>query len=203
MSRGIPEQTPEGSGNGGIRLERLTALPDRGAALKEFEEIFFASTTRTEFGSEAERAAFLDVWTGWFVTEAPRDVWLAVSGNGLILGYLTGCKDSAGSTVLARRIPKYEVFADHFAAYPAHFHINVRPGWRDHGLGRLLVDRFAEDCAADGLPGVHLVTAVFARNVGFYQRAGFTDACQRGPLLFLGRRLGLGLEALTSTALLC
>ncbi|PWC36344.1 GNAT family N-acetyltransferase [Azospirillum sp. TSO35-2] len=174
-----------------IRLERLTALPDRRAALAALEEIFFASTTRTEFASDAERAAFLDTWTGWFVTQAPDDVWMALAGDDdrRIVGYLTGCKDSAGAVDLARRIPKYDVFADHFAAYPAHFHINVRPGWRDHGLGRRLIDRFVEDCAADRLPGVHLVTAVFARNVDFYQRAGFTNACQRGPLLFLGRCL--------------
>ena len=172
-----------------IRLERLTALPDRGAALAALEEIFFASTTRTEFASTAERADFLATWTGWFVDEAPRDIWMAVKADGQAVGYLTGCKDSAGSVELAWRIPKYEIFADHFAAYPAHFHVNVRPGWREHGLGRRLVDSFAEDCRDDGLPGVHLVTAVFARNVEFYQRAGFTDACQRGPLLFLGRRL--------------
>ncbi|MBP2304642.1 GNAT family N-acetyltransferase [Azospirillum melinis] len=172
-----------------IRLERLTALPDRGAALAALEEIFFASTTRTEFASAVDRAAFLATWTGWFVDEAPRDIWMAVAADGQVVGYLTGCKDSAGTVELARRVPKYEAFADHFAAYPAHFHVNVRPGWREHGLGRRLVDRFAEDCRDDGLPGVHLVTAVFARNVEFYQRAGFTDACQRGPLLFLGRRL--------------
>ena len=177
------------AGDESIRLERLTDLTDRGAVLTGLEEIFFASTTRTEFASTADRAAFLATWTGWFVDNAPRDIWMAVAADGQIAGYLTGCKDSAGSVELARRIPKYEVFADHFAAYPAHFHINVRPGWREHGLGRRLLDRFAEDCRADGLPGVHLVTAVFARNVGFYQRAGFTEACQRGPLLFLGRRL--------------
>lgn len=172
-----------------IRLERLTALPDRGTTLAALEEIFFASTTRTEFASAAERAAFLATWTGWFVDEAARDIWMAVAADEQVVGYLTGCKDSAGAVELARRVPKYEVFADHFAAYPAHFHVNVRPGWREHGLGRRLVDRFTEDCRDDGLPGVHLVTAVFARNVEFYQRAGFTDACQRGPLLFLGRRL--------------
>lgn len=174
---------------GDIRLERLTDLPDRGGALAALEEIFFASSTRTEFASDTERAAFLAGWTGWYVAEAPRDIWMAMAGDGLVVGYLTGCKDSAGTPELARRIPKYEVFADRFAAYPAHFHVNVRPGWREHGLGRRLVDRFTADCRADGLPGVHLVTAVFARNVGFYQRAGFTDACQRGPLLFLGRSL--------------
>ena len=46
---------------GDIRLERLTALPGRDAALAALVEIFFASTTRTEFASPAERAAFLDL----------------------------------------------------------------------------------------------------------------------------------------------
>ncbi len=177
------------TGASDARLVRLTDHPDRDAALAALEAIFFASTTRTDFASASERAAFLETWTGWFVTHAPADLWFALAGDGTVIGYLTGCKDSAGAVPLDRTIPKYDVFADRFAAYPAHFHVNVRPGWRDHGVGRALVERFAEDCRADGLPGLHLVTGVFARNVVFYQRAGFTDALQRGPLLFLGRRL--------------
>lgn len=172
-----------------MRLSRLTELPDRAGALAALEAIFFASTTRTDFGSDAERAAFLATWTGWYVAEAPHDIWIAAAADGTVTGYLTGCKDSAGAEALARTIPKYGVFADRFAAYPAHLHVNVRPGWRDHGIGRQLVERFVADCAADGLPGVHLVTGAFARNEVFYRRAGFTDALQRGPLLFLGRRL--------------
>lgn len=170
-------------------LVRLSALPDREAALAALEDIFFLSTLRKDFASAAERAGFFRTWTGWYVERAPDDVWFALDGDGTILGYLTGCKDSAGAVDLARIIPKYEVFADRFAAFPAHLHVNVRPGFRDHGIGRALVDRFAEDCRADGLPGLHLVTGVFARNVAFYQRAGFIDATQRGPLLFLGRHL--------------
>ncbi|WP_448206618.1 N-acetyltransferase family protein [Azospirillum sp. sgz302134] len=170
-------------------LVRLTEMPDPAAALAALEEIFFLSTTRTRFASPEERAAFRQTWTGWYLEQAPADVWFAVEEDGTILGYLTGCKDSAGAVELARSIPKYEVFADRFRDFPAHLHVNVRPGYRDRGIGRMLVDHYAEDCRADGLPGVHLVTAVFARNVAFYQRAGFTDAIQRGPLLFLGRRL--------------
>ena len=170
-------------------LARLTELPDREAALAALEDIFFLSTLRKDFASEEERAAFFRTWTGWYVERAQQDIWFALDGEGAIIGYLTGCKDSAGAVELARTIPKYEVFADRFAAFPAHLHVNVRPGFRDRGIGRALVDRFAEDCRADGLPGLHLVTGVFARNVAFYQRAGFTAATQRGPLLFLGRRL--------------
>ena len=170
-------------------LVRLSALPDRKAALAALEDIFFQSTLRKDFASAEERAAFFRTWTGWYVERAPDDLWFALAEDGAIIGYLTGCKDSAGALDLARIIPKYEVFADRFAAFPAHLHVNVRPGFRDHGIGRALVDRFAEDCRADGLPGLHLVTGVFARNVSFYQRAGFTAATQRGPLLFLGRHL--------------
>ncbi|MGY0782146.1 N-acetyltransferase family protein [Azospirillum argentinense] len=170
-------------------LVRLPELPNRAAALTALEDIFFLSTLRKDFASAEERAAFFRTWTGWYVERAPDDLWFALAEDGTVIGYLTGCKDSAGALDLARIIPKYEVFADRFAAFPAHLHINVRPGFRDHGIGRALVDRFAEDCRADGLPGLHLVTGVFARNVAFYQRAGFTTATQRGALLFLGRRL--------------
>ncbi|NUB04695.1 GNAT family N-acetyltransferase [Azospirillum sp. Vi22] len=170
-------------------LVRLPELPDREAALAALEDIFFLSTLRKDFASAAERDAFFRTWTGWYVERAPDDVWFALAEDGAVIGYLTGCKDSAGAVDLARIIPKYEVFADRFAAFPAHLHVNVRPGFRDHGIGRALVDRFAEDCRADGLPGLHLVTGVFARNVSFYQRAGFTAATQRGALLFLGRPL--------------
>lgn len=171
-------------------LVRLSALPDRGSALAALEEIFFLSTLRKGFASAEERAAFFRTWTGWYVERAPNDVWFALTDDGAVIGYLTGCKDSAGAVDLARIIPKYEVFADRFAAFPAHLHVNVRPGFRDRGVGRALVDRFAEDCRAARLPGLHLVTGVFARNVSFYQRAGFTAATQRGALLFLGRHLG-------------
>ncbi len=180
-----------------MRLLRLTESADPAGALAALEAIFFASTTRTSFASTDERAAFLATWTGWYVAEAPANVWFALDGDvggnvdddGTIVGYLTGCKDSAGAAGLARTIPGYHVFADRFAAYPAHLHVNVRPGWRDRGVGRSLVDRFADDCRADGLSGVHLVTGSTARNAAFYRRAGFTDSLERGPLLFLGRRL--------------
>jgi GNAT superfamily N-acetyltransferase len=171
------------------RLLRLTELSNRTAALRALEEIFFLSALRSGFASGEERAAFFRTWTGWYIDHAPADVWFALDGAGVILGYLTGCKDSAGAGGLADTIPKYGLFADLFADFPAHLHVNVRPGHRDGGIGRRLVDRFAADCAAGGVPGVHLVTGAEARNVAFYKRAGFTDAHPRGPLLFLGRRL--------------
>lgn len=168
---------------------RLTETEDPAAALAALEEIFFASSARTTFGSDVERAAFLRTWTGWYATQAPHDVLFQRDEDGRIAGYLTGCRDSAAATELFRTIPKYDTFADLFPRFPAHLHVNVRPDRRGTGVGAALVAAFAADCRAEGRPGVHVVTGAGARNVPFYTRNGFTEAVERGPLLFLGRVL--------------
>lgn len=168
---------------------RLTGLPDPVAARAALRVIFFQSTSRTAFADEDERERFFVTWTGWYLDNAPRDVWFLPDGGGGYAGYLTGCRDSAAVDGPGRVIPKYGVFADLFAAFPAHLHINLAPDARGLGLGRRLIDAFAADCISDGLAGMHVVTGVGARNAAFYTRAGFIHAVERGPLLFLGRPL--------------
>ncbi|HEY0835383.1 MAG TPA: GNAT family N-acetyltransferase [Azospirillum sp.] len=168
---------------------RLTEAADRAAALAALEEIFFASSVRTAFASDAGRGAFLRTWTGWYVDHAPHDVLFWRDADGRVAGYLTGCRDSAAATELFGTIPKYDAFADLFARFPAHLHVNVRADRRGSGIGAALVEAFAADCRAAGRPGVHVVTGIGARNVPFYTRNGFTEAVERAPLLFLGRVL--------------
>jgi len=170
-------------------LVRLTKLPDPSAALRALEEIFFLSAGRTEFPSETARANFFKTWTGWYLENAPWDVWFWRDHDGSFAGYLTGCLDSMDAEGLFKTIPKYDTFDDLFPRFPAHLHVNVHPDHRSHGIGAKLVERFVADCVAEGIPGVHVVTAAQMRNVGFYNRLGFTEAVRRGPLLFLGRPL--------------
>ncbi|MGQ9370805.1 GNAT family N-acetyltransferase [Azospirillum sp. ST 5-10] len=180
-----------------MRLVRLAEVEDRGAALAALEAIFFLSAQRRTFATPQERSAFLATWTGWYVTHAAADLWFAHAADGAAdgapIGYLTGCRDSAGAHDLFRIIPRYDAFADRFAAFPAHLHVNVHPDHRNAGVGAALIAAFAADCRTAGLPGVHVVTGADARNVPFYRRNGFTDADRRGPLLFLGRRLSSGI----------
>lgn len=170
-------------------LVRLTKLPDPGAALRAMEEIFFLSSVRTRFASAEERTAFFRTWTGWYLSEAPWDVWFHRDGDGSFGGYLTGCLDSMDAEGLFRTIPGYEVFDDLFARFPAHLHVNVHPERRGRGIGARLVERFLQDLVAEGVPGVHVVTGPGARNVAFYERLGFAEAVVREPRLFLGRAL--------------
>lgn len=172
---------------------RLSDLPDSAAALEALTAIFFESSPRTAFTSSQERQNFLERWTDFYLSHYPEDVWLWREDDGSFAGYVTGCRDSAGAEPLYQAVPGYAVFEDCFGAFPAHLHVNCRSDRQGRGIGARLVDRFAAECREEGLAGVHIVTAPTARNVGFYQRTGFTEQVLRDfsgrPLLFMGRRL--------------
>lgn len=153
------------------------------------EEIFFLSAAPRDFATPDERREFLDRWTGYYLEHEPESIFLAMGPGGRVAGYLTGCVDSRGAARLYRDIPYFGLFEDYFAAYPAHFHINCHPWFRNRGIGTRLVEAYLERCARDGVPGVHVVTAAAARNVAFYRRRGFDISVTRRwrgeELLFL------------------
>jgi ribosomal protein S18 acetylase RimI-like enzyme len=58
--------------------------------------------------------------------------------------------------------------------YPAHFHINLRPGFRGRGLGRQLIESFRRQAQEQGIRGIHLVA--WGDNEGgrrFFEAMGF------------------------------
>ena len=66
------------------------------------------------------------------------------------------------------------------ASYPAHFHVNIRRGFRGQRLGERLVERFLDAVRAAGLPGVHVaVRADNAASCRFFERMGFLELERR------------------------
>ncbi len=157
------------------------------------EEIFFLSAAIRDFDGAEQERAFLERWTGYYRECEPQRIFLAVSPDGFVAGYLTGCLDSRTAERLYHDIPYYPLFADQFGDFPAHLHVNVHPLWRGRKIGSSLVNAFVEHCEAARVAGVHVVTAVGLRNVGFYQALGFASAVQRPwqdkHLQFLGKSL--------------
>jgi GNAT superfamily N-acetyltransferase len=76
--------------------------------------------------------------------------------------------------------------------HPAHLHMNVETEYRRQGIGAALIERYARDLTAAGVPGIHLFCGAAPR--AFYARNGFVDlaALEISPgrwVYTLGRRL--------------
>jgi GNAT superfamily N-acetyltransferase len=160
------------------------------AFLAGIERVFWATAGTRVFSNEAERTAYRDRWLGRYIRHFPESVLVAERG-GEVAGYLVGCPDSfaeAAAPVLSD-LGYYtpEVLAA-ACAFPAHFHVNVGPGWQGQGVGRQLVAGFAMMCLEAGSPGLHVVTGNASRAAAFYLSCGFRP---RLDFASGGRRLTL------------
>jgi len=160
--------------------------------LAAVREIFFTSSSRQKFASDEEREKFFATWTGYYFKHAPDLIFLHRNDHGEVIGYLMGAADSeAARSFYADRLKSYAVFADLFARFPAHLHINVHSSGRNQGIGAKLIDRFADELRRRGIKGLHIVTSPDSANVSFYHRNRFTYQQQRQwqghSLLFMGR----------------
>ena len=172
----------------------IVGLADVPDAWPMIEEIFFLSSSVQSFETADARQQFLDAWTGYYRESEPDGIYLCLTPDKRVTGYLMGCRDSRAASRLYGDIAAYAVFEDHFDAYPVHFHVNCHPDHRNQGIGGRLVAAFLNDCRGRGVVGAHVVTAEGARNVSFYDRCGFETVARRRwrdrDLICLGRALG-------------
>jgi GNAT superfamily N-acetyltransferase len=155
------------------------------------ERIFFVSSTRQSFASQAEREGFRERWLGRYMLRWPQHFLLARARSGVVVGYLAGCPVEAARLPMFADWALYRAFAAECARYPAHLHVNVDPLWRGRGVGALLISHFVGQCAAAGIPALHIVTSQGARNTRFYARNGFREVAVRdvlgASLVMMGR----------------
>lgn len=164
----------------------IVTLADAPGLRNEVVAMFFETSNVQDFSSERAKSDFRAAWLDYYIDREPENVLIALDGDGRAMGYLTGSFNSAASL----KNPQFQTF---YKDYPAHLHINVRAPFRSGGLGADLIAAFEGRCRGAGLPGLHLVTAEGARNVGFYKRNGFSEitTCPSGDkvMLMLGKKL--------------
>lgn len=196
-----------------IRIERWVDQPadpvSRMHLVAGIDAIFWATTARplndpqqrglrsgelseTQQAALRERQAFRNLWLGDYLESDPQHVWLALTADNHVAGYLVGTTIDPVVSPRFASLSYFAAFADALRDYPAHLHINLDEAYRNRGIGRRLIDAFAAQVAAAGLPGLHAITSATARNVGFYERAGFIQVARTpwkaGELVFLGRK---------------
>jgi GNAT superfamily N-acetyltransferase len=174
----------------GIRPSRMLEI------VKEIDEIFFTAAGRA-FDSADAKLAFRDLWLGQYLKLDPDKVHvaLATGSNGLptVCGYLVGCWENPLTSPRFASLPFFQDFAPHIHAFSGQLHINLNEQFRSRGVGRMLIEAFAAQSQAAGVPGIHVVTGAVVRNVSFYLRAGFgqqaTTIWNGKTVVMLGRRL--------------
>jgi ribosomal protein S18 acetylase RimI-like enzyme len=149
-----------------------------------------------------DRRLFVDIFVRPYLIHFPHTCWVA-EHNGQVMGYLTGCLDTARLEGLFRQsvlraggralTGKYrlgwrtlrvgigylrEVLSHPPTAdpclYPAHLHINVSAPYRGQGIGRRLMQVFLDHCRAEHVPGIHLNTSdQNTAALHLYRRLGF------------------------------
>lgn len=178
-----------------IRIERLADQPvdpvSRMHLIAGVDSIFWATTART-ITDQQQRKAFRNLWLGDYLDHDPQHVWLALTESDHVAGYLVGTTSNPVGNPRFEALTYFTAFASSVSDYPAHLHINLDEAYRNRRIGRRLIDAFAAQVAAAGLPGLHVVTSAAARNVRFYAHAGFTEIARTpwksGELVFLGRK---------------
>lgn len=178
-------------------FRRWCDIPDSERLLPVLDAIFFEASLTKNFADDGARAAFRERWLGRYLTHDPglADVAMvpAAVGTFRIVGYLVGALDDPARSARFRDIGYFAKLADLTAQFPAHLHINLAPDARGSGIGGRLVERFAEQVAENGLPGLHVVTGANSRNVSFYRRCGLDEAhpfeWNGSELVLLGRRV--------------
>ena len=167
-----------------VAVRRWTDVDLSASLLEQLDAIFFEASNTKTFPSEEARATFRDRWFGRYLTQHPRWAFVALAADGSVAGYLVGALDEASG---------FDDFAGAAREFPAHLHVNLAPAYRSRGIGAALIDAFAEDAARAGAKGMHIVTSADARNVRFYERAGFSERARTSvngrDLVFLGRSL--------------
>jgi len=146
--------------------------------------------------------SFADVWTTYYMDQEPESLFVA-ERDGAVVGYLTGCVDSATAPspadAITRAALRHGLFFRPGTArflwrgaldslrwggtpsgeiddprWPAHLHINLLPEGRGCGAGGRLMQAWLARLREQGSPGCHLGTlAENRRALGFFESQGF------------------------------
>lgn len=176
-----------------VRLVDAAPPGGRPVLLGAIERIFFASSPTQQFAGPAARASFRETWLDRYLGADAEHAFLARVRSGPVVAYVIGALDDPAMAARFADVGYFQLLAAWTRQYPAHLHINVDEAYRSRGIGERLIERFCAHAAARGAPGVHVVTAKGARNVGFYSRCGFRELAaiewHDRPIVMLGRAL--------------
>ena len=165
--------------------------------LASCEEIFFESSVRKKFETEADRKSFLYSYFGYYLENFPELFYVAYQQLNdqppKVLGYICGCPDTLNEPALLIMHSYLNDFKEDYPSYPAHLHINCHRDSRGMGVGSALIKTLENSLKSQNIPGLHLITSEDAQNVSFYEKNGYNHRTLKDnggfKILLLGKTL--------------
>jgi GNAT superfamily N-acetyltransferase len=176
-----------------VEIQKADGIVDFSTHVPDIEDIFFQSSAKRDFCTEKERQSFREKWLGRYILKHRDSFFVAFDDAGRAIGYLAGCLENPTTLYHFNDIGYLSFIDDICQIYPGHFHVNVAEQCRNHGLGVVLVEQFANWARFRAVPGIHLVTSSTSRSVPFYRRSGFSELrtfpWNSGTAVCMGRKL--------------
>lgn len=169
-----------------IRILPWSQLDAAAKRLAAPDAVFFEASRTQAFASDDARAAFREFWLGQYLAMHPDLAFVARDDAGRCVGYAVAWPDDPNTTTRFDALSYLRAAVDLTARYPAHMHVNVGARSRGRRLGTHLVSQVCAALRRAEVAGVHVVTEVGARNIGFYEANGFSA---RASLVWDDRRL--------------
>ena len=174
-------------------LSELYKTEHSETVLSQLETIFYSSSARQEFNSDAERDHFRLKYFDWYRIHHADLVFVASNAHGEVLGYVCGTPNTNAAPELFELHPWLVQLTPHFESFQAHLHINLSETARGLGIGSSLTRVFENSMKSRGICGIHIVTSPNARNVGFYRKNSYNFEAviqwKSAQLLFMGKQL--------------
>jgi ribosomal protein S18 acetylase RimI-like enzyme len=155
--------------------------------------IFHETSAVKSFKTEKLKEEFEYKYIGYYYLNHPELFLVALSGEGVPLGYICGVIDTLSCTSLFDLVPSLSLFKAELDEFPSHLHINCTAHSRGMGVGSKLMREFLAKLRMSNSRGVHIVTIPDSDNVRFYAKHFFTFEKQKikggNRLLFMAKAL--------------
>jgi len=162
-----------------------------------YDTAFFGDSASVFFD---DREILQDYLTAYFIDYEPQSCFVAEADSGIV-GYLMGAKDSRARrrglasrllfkairhNIILRKKSAVFIFSclksffkgefrapDFSCRYPATLHINIKPGFRNQGIGSRLIAAYLDYLKREEITGLHFAT-LSEQAARLYERLGFS-----------------------------
>lgn len=150
---------------------------------KQVVDIFYLTSEVKSFPTSEFKEKFIYNYLLYYFDHFPKYCFACLE-DGQVLGYIVSAPESLYAI---ENFSYYAYFLPFLGKYPAHLHINCHPSSQGKGVGGKLWQKLKGELQEDQITGLHIITALGAKNIDFYKKNDFNfTSAPMENLIFMG-----------------